>query len=60
MLRTLETQKRNIDATASPESILGSVEDTYAMTSAVTGLLKRSDKLSRSSSDLLQRCGVSS
>lgn len=30
------------------------------MTSAVTGLLKRSDKLSRSSSDLLQRCGVSS
>lgn len=28
VLRTLETQKRNIDATASPESILGSVEET--------------------------------
>lgn len=46
------TQKRNIEATARPESILGSLDETYDMTSAVIGLLKRSERLLRSSSDL--------
>lgn len=52
VLRTLVTQKRNIEATARPESILGSLDETYDMTSAVMGLLKRSERLLRSSSDL--------
>lgn len=44
-----------MDATARPDSIRASLDETYDMTSAVIGFVKRSHRLARSSS-VLRHC----